>query len=383
MTLPATWQSAGHINSGVYWFRRSVEIPSAWIGRELTLHLGAIDKQDITYVNGIEVGRTGKGREDQHWNVPRIYTIPASAVTSSRLQIAVRVYSFVYHGGLIGPADTMRLQPANSSDGPCPLTGVWTYHCEHDLGFVTESHVMGHGERNSPHILFDNMIQPLIPYALRGAIWYQGEGNAGTPDIYTGLQRNLIQDWQRQWGLPDFAFHLVQLPGFQSPQDHQPDSLWARLRETQTTALALPHVGMAVTIDLGEAGDIHPKNKIPVGERLAQSALSVTYGRDLVACGPIVQKFIWEDSSIRCHFRHVGKGLVTTDGATPGTFFIAGKDRVFHPAEACIEESTVVVRCPAVSRPVAVRYAWADNPEGCNLANRDGLPASPFRSDKW
>ena len=382
LTLPATWQSVGRKHSGVFWFRRTVEIPEAWLDRDLHLHLGAADKIDITYVNGIEVGRTGKNLEEQHWNVLRTYCVPAAFVTGRTLTIAVRVYSFVYDGGLIGPAAAMRLHPATQPEAACSLAGIWRHSCEHDLGLVVPSRVMGHNEQNSPHMLFDNMIQPLIPYALRGAIWYQGESNTKEACPYAGLLHGLILDWRRHWGLPDLAFHLVQLPGFQPAQEHQPDSLWARLREAQCDALSLPHVGIAVTIDLGEAGDIHPKNKMPVGERLAQSALALTYGHNLIAGGPLVEKFVSADGEIRCHFKHAGQGLGSRDGQPLRLFFIAGEDHVFHPAQTRIDGTTVVVSNPAVTRPIAVRYAWADNPEGCNLAGPTSLPASPFRSDR-
>ena len=384
MSLPGTWQSAGHQHSGVYWFRRTVEIPQAWVGRELQLHLGGVDKQDISYVNGVEVGRTGKDQEDQYWNAPRVYTVPASAVTGRTLLIAVRAYSFVYDGGIIGSDSSLHIGPADAPEAHLPLAGKWRYQCEHNLGLVTETHLMGHGERNSPHMLFDNMLQPLVPYALRGVIWYQGEGNAGEARLYTRLMRDLILDWRHQWGQPDLAFHLVQLPGFQAAKDHQPASHWAHLREAQTAALDLPHTGMAVMIDLGDAGDIHPKNKIPVGERLAQSALARTYGRDLVPNGPIFDSLTLEAGGYaRCRFHQSGEKLTTTDGQPPRLFFIAGEDRVFHPAEVRVDGADVVVSHPAGAQPSAVRYAWADNPEGANLAGPDGLPASPFRSDRW
>lgn len=383
MLLPGTWQAAGHKHSGVYWFRRTVQIPAAWVGRDLHLHFGGIDKQDVSYVNGIEVGRTGKDREDQYWNAPRRYTIPASAVTSPTLHIAVRVYSFIYDGGIIGADTAMRVTLGDDAASSVALAGEWRHHCEHNLGLVTETHLMGHGERNSPHMLFDNMLQPLVPYALRGVIWYQGEGNAGEAHLYTRLMRDLILDWRQQWGQSDLAFHLVQLPNFQAAMGYQPASHWAHFREAQTAALDLPHTGMAITIDLGEAGDIHPKNKIPVGERLAQSVLTVTYGRAGAPCGPLFEHLTREHASLRCHFRHAESGLATTDGQAPRLFFIADDNRVFHPAEARVEGASVVVSHPEIPRPSAVRYAWADNPERCNLANRAGDPASPFRSDRW
>ncbi|MEZ0216973.1 MAG: sialate O-acetylesterase [Rariglobus sp.] len=384
MSLPGTWQSAGHQHSGVYWFRRTVEIPQAWVGRELQLHLGGVDKQDISYVNGVEVGRTGKDQEDQYWNAPRVYTIPASAVTGRTLLVAVRAYSFVYDGGIIGADSSLHIGPADAPEAHLPLAGKWSYQCEHNLGLVTETHLMGHGERNSPNMLFDNMLQPLVPYALRGVIWYQGEGNAGEAARYTRLMQDLILDWRRQWGQSDLAFHLVQLPGFQAAKEHQPASHWAHFRESQTAALALPHTGMAIIIDVGDAGDIHPKNKVPVGERLAISALARTYGRDLIPNGPLFDTLaIGADGSTRCRFHQAGAALTTTDGQPPRLFFIAGEDRVFHPATARIDGAEIVVGHPAVPRPASVRYAWADNPEGCNLAGPTGLPASPFRSDRW
>lgn len=384
MHLPGTWQSEGHRHSGVYWFRRIIEIPQSWVGRALTLHFGGIDKQDVSYVNGIEVGRTGKDREDQYWNIPRAYPIPASLVTSRTLLVAVRVYSFVYDGGFHGQGSDLYIGPTDASEPTIGLAGDWRYQCEHNLGLVTETHLMGHGERNSPHILFDNMIEPLAPYALRGAIWYQGESNASQAEIYARLLKDLVLDWRREWGQPDLAFHLVQLPNFQTAKEYQPESNWALLREAQTAALALPGVGMAVTIDVGEAGDIHPKNKVPVGERLARSALARTYGQSMPPNGPLFDTlFVDNDGTIRCRFHQAGSGLTTSDGQPPRLFFIAGEDRVFQKAVARIEGTEVVVSHPSVPQPKSVRYAWADNPESCNLAGPDGLPAGPFRSDQW
>ena len=383
LNLPSTWQAAGHPGSGVYWFRRTIEIPEAWLGRALELHLGAIDKQDITYVNGVEIARSGKDREEQFWNVPRVYLVPAELVTTRRLTFAVRVFSFVYNGGMTGPEENMHLHPAGQPETSLPLAGAWRYRCEHDLGVVTDHHVLGHAEPESPHMLFDNMIQPLIPYALRGAIWYQGESNAGEAGPYHRLQRDLIEDWRRHWGKPDLAFHLVQLPRYQTPVAFQADSTWARLREAQAAALDLPHVGMAVTIDLGDANDIHPKNKLPVGERLAQSALAHTYGRPLLPCGPVARTFTVAGNTLRVGFTHAEGGLITTDGAAPRLFYLAGDDRTFQPAQARIDGNTMVVTSPEIAHPTAVRYAWADYPAGANLANLANLPASPFRSDRW
>ena len=384
LAVPATWQSAGHHHSGVFWFRRTLEIPADWVGRELVLQLGAADKQDITFVNGAEIGRTGREREEQHWNKPRTYAVPAALVKDRRLVVASRVYSFVYDGGLIGPAAAMKLHPVGRPEAALPLAGEWKLRCEHDLGTVEIVRPMGHGEPNTPHMLFDNLLAPLVPYALRGAIWYQGESNETAAEHYARLLRDLVGDWRRQWGRGDLAFHLVQLPAFRSPQAHEPASRWARLREAQASILELPHTGVAIALERGQADDIHPIDKAPVGERLAQSALARTYGRELVPNGPRAVRFTVDGGSMRVGFEDTGAGLCTLDGAAPRLFLVAGEDGVFHPAEARIEgASSLVVTSPAVPRPVAVRYAWADNPEGANLANREALPASPFRSDAW
>jgi len=380
MELPGTWQAAGHWHSGVFWFRRHLEIPGTWIGRDLELHLGAADKHDVAYVNGVEVGRTGQGIEEQHWNKPRTYVVPGAAVKSTHLLIAVRVHSFVYHGGLVGPADSMLIHPRDSSSSAPSLAGPWRYACEQNFGQVVRRLPTGHGEHNSPHMLYDNMIHPLAPYALRGIIWYQGESNIADFGRYAGLLRDLIIDWRRTWGDPGLDFHLVQLPGFHQASAYQPDSQWALLREAQAAALAESRTGMAVTFDLGEADDIHPKNKIPVGERLAGSILAGAYGRGDFPVSPVFQEVTAEGTGLRCHFHPGSEPLATTDGRLPRGFFVAGDDGVFHPAEAFLDGRDVIVRCRETLAPMAVCYAWSDNPCDCNLAGISGQLAGPFRA---
>ncbi|MGB9624270.1 MAG: sialate O-acetylesterase [Phycisphaerae bacterium] len=232
-----------------------------------------------------------------------------------------------------------------------------------------------------PSSLYNGMIQPLIPYAIRGAIWYQGEANAGRAYQYRKLFPAMIQDWRKAWGQGDFPFLFVQLANFQPTKPEPSDSTWAELREAQTMTLSLPKTGMAVIIDIGEAKDIHPKNKQDVGKRLALAALAIAYGKDVAYSGPMYDSMKIEGDRIRLTFKHVDGGLVAKDGKLKG-FAIAGADRKFVWAEAQIDGDTVVVHSDKVARPVAVRYAWADNPE-CNLYNKAGLPASPFRTDDW
>jgi sialate O-acetylesterase len=385
MALPGFWQSRGHGYSGVFWFRRSVEIPESWIGKELELSLGAIDKHDETWVNGHLVGATGRDVKNS-WSTHRVYRVPGEAVNSSgSLIIAIRVHSHVYAGGVVGPAEMMWLAPVGgSSEDRIPLAGEWRYIVECNWGVVVPPTPMwGASNPNSPAILFDNRVAPLIPYGFRGVIWYQGESNVGEAGVYRRMLPAMINDWRRAWGAGNFPFIQVQLANYLGASKTPTESSWAALREAQASALALEASGMAVAIDIGEAEDIHPKNKRDVGLRLAQSALHDVYHQAEVPMGPLFSGMTIEAGGrIRCTFHHTGGKLVAKGGELRH-FAIAGKDRVFHWAEATIEGNTVVVSSPLGLSPYAVRYAWADNPEGCNLYNRFDLPAAPFRSDAW
>ncbi|HUU20284.1 MAG TPA: sialate O-acetylesterase [Sedimentisphaerales bacterium] len=240
----------------------------------------------------------------------------------------------------------------------------------------------GPGHYQSPSGLYNAMIAPLIPYGIGGAIWYQGESNAGRAYQYRKLFPAMIQNWRKDWGQSKFPFLFVQLANFMAVKPEPADSAWAELREAQLMTLALPNTGMAVIIDIGDANDIHPKNKQGVGKRLALWALARSYGKELVYSGPIYKSMEIEGEKIILHFDHVGGGLVAgSDGPLKG-FGIAGADRKFVWADAKIDGDSVVVSSDEVSTPVAVRYAWADNPV-CNLYNEEGLPASPFRTDDW
>jgi sialate O-acetylesterase len=218
--------------------------------------------------------------------------------------------------------------------------------------------------------------------AIRGAIWYQGESNAGQAWRYRTLFSLMIRDWRRAWGQGDFPFLFVQLANYRARKDEPAESDWAELREAQNMALALPHTGVAVTIDIGEGDDIHPRNKQDVGKRLARWALAKTYGHlGLMPAGPIYRRMTQEGAAIHIEFTNA-EGLTTTDGQAPRGFAVAGEDREFVWADAEIHGSRVVVSHPAYATAVAVRYGWADNPD-VNLVNADGLPASPFRTDDW
>jgi len=239
------------------------------------------------------------------------------------------------------------------------------------------------GDHNTPTGLYNAMIHPLIPCAMRGVIWYQGESNIERAYQYRELFPALIRQWRSDWDGGDFPFLFVQLANWQPPGDHFTRNAWAELREAQLMTLArVPDTGMAVAIDIGDVADIHPKNKQDVGRRLALVALAKVYGRDLVYSGPIYQSMTKEAGGVRLRFEHVGGGLAAKGGTELAGFRVAGTDRRFRPAKAQIDGETVFVRSDGVPDPVAVRYAWADNPV-CNLCNKEGLPASPFRTDDW
>lgn len=230
--------------------------------------------------------------------------------------------------------------------------------------------------------LYNAMIAPLIPYTIRGAVWYQGESNAGRAYQYRKLFPAMINDWRKAWGQGPFSFYFVQLANFRERQTEPGDSEWAELREAQTMTLALKNTGMAVTIDIGDADDIHPKNKQDVGKRLALNALAKDYDKDMVYSGPMYKAMrIWKGKAI-LSFSHTHGGLTTSDSGPVKGFALAGNDRKFVWADAVIKDKHVVVSSPQVPDPVAVRYAWASNPD-CNLVNGAGLPASPFRTDQW
>ena len=368
---------------GFVWCRRDVEIPAGWIGRDLALNLGAVDEVDITYVNGAVVGET---RDTSLWTAPRHYRVPAAVVTNQHLCLVVRVMNQVGGVGVFGAPSDYSLLPvkAAAEDKAVSLAGPCLYALGSPILLNTRPQVAvppvpGSGWDVST--IYNAMIAPLVPYALRGAIWYQGESNAGAPGEYRELLPAMIGCWRKDWGY-DFPFLYVQLANFMARQQRpvEPNS-WAELRDSQTATLKTPHTGMAVIIDIGEGPDIHPKNKQDVGTRLALWALAQTYGQKLECSGPLYQSLAVKGDKAVVSFSHVGGGLAARGAPLVG-FAVAGTNKVFHAGLARMDGRTVVVSAPEVPAPVAVRYAWANNPI-CNLYNADGLPASPFRTDDW
>jgi len=371
MTLPGKWEDAGIpdlVNlDGVVWFRSEVEIPESWANQDLRLSLGPIDDADETFFNGTRIGAS------ESWDAPRTYRVPAALVRAGRNSIAVRVIDVYLGGGFSGEAADLRLEGPDGDE--LPLAGPWAYR----VGLELEPLPPSPDDPNQPTVLYNGMIKPLAPYALRGVLWYQGESNSSRAFQYRSLFPALIHDWRATWGESELPFYFVQLAAFEPGLIEQ--NKWPELREAQLMALSLPETGMAVAIDIGNPRDVHPKNKQEVGNRLARLALRRIYGREIADSGPIYRGMIAEGSQLRLTFDHTEGGLEAKGGALRG-FTVAGEDREFHPAEARIEAGTVVVWSEAVPEPKASRYGWADSPD-CNLYNSSGLPASPFRTDDW
>ena len=357
---------------GFFWMRKDVEIPESWAGKDLVLKVGAVDDNDFTYFNGQWVGHTESCIRQS------VYNIPGNLVKPGINTIAVRVEDTGGMSGILGGDDILRL--CLSDDEYIPLSGKWLCKETISQGEAPVFPVNGEDGMNNPTGLFNAMIYPLRDICIRGVIWYQGESNSSDAEGYKVLMPAMIRDWRQTWGY-DFPFYYAQIANYMDKQTGPERSEWAELREAQLESLAVEGTGMAVLIDIGEEKDIHPKNKVEVGRRLALNALANTYGKNIEFSGPVYSGYKIVKGGIRVGFTHA-EGLSTADGKVVKGFYIAGPDRVFHKAEAVIEGNGVFVFCHEVDNPVSVRYAWANNPE-CNLVNGVGLPASPFRTDRW
>ena len=307
------------------------------------------------------------------------YDIPAELVKAGKAVIAVRVMDTGGMGGILGDPDSMVVE---GPDGVvASLAGEWKFKMALGLADAPAFPVNTATEPNYPTFLYNAMINPLVNFPIAGAIWYQGESNASRAAQYKDLFPLMIRDWRQKWGY-DFPFYFAQIANYMQVQEGAEESEWAELREAQLQTLNVENTGMAVLIDVGEANDIHPKNKVDVGKRLALNALANTYGKNVSYSGPIYESYVIEGDAIRISFTHTDGGLVAKGADKLEGFYIAGADHKFHKADAVIEGDTIVVKSNEVSFPVAVRYAWADNPV-CNLYNGADLPASPFRTDSW
>ena len=400
--LPGLFPARGLPASGAIWLRKKINVPSAAAGQDLALKLGILHNFDTVYWNGDVVGKISPdqpGADDA-----RLYIVPAKLVKAGEVVLAIRLYSPWDQGGVELPGSSFQA-------GSVPLSGAWLAKVEYELPKlspeIADSHPQPpkkppHGS-NLPTYLFNGMIRPLVPYGLRGVLWYQGEHNAPQGFAYRRKFPLLIEAWRRCWG-ETLPFYFCQLPNFLPKKPVPEESAWAESRESQAKVLGLPETGMAVLIDSGEESDIHPRNKIPPGERLAAIALARTYGKDVPYCGPAYHAMSVEGDKVRVTFDHADGGLMarslpktyekkssipSTVGLirnSPGSelegFAICGVDRQWRWAQAKIEGNEVIVWSAEVACPVAVRYAWASNPT-CSLYDSAGFPAAPFRTDGY
>jgi sialate O-acetylesterase len=368
--LPATF--GGELGSfdGVIFMRRDVDLDRSWAGIGAMLELGSIDDMDDVWVNGKHVGGI---HESGRWNEARRYDVPAGVLREGRNEVAIRVLDT---GGLAtvgGVTDEVVIKSISSS---LDLSGPWHYAFGRTMSQLP-ARMSADLNANSLTVLYHAMIESVAPYAIRGAIWYQGESNRENAARYADLMRTMIGDWRSLWGRGPFPFYFVQIAPFNYGGDAGETAL---LREAQLRALDTMNTGMVVTMDIGNPQDIHPTNKQDVGHRLARWALGQTYGHDDVVCsGPLYQSMTVHDDEIHLAFRFAETGLEVRE---PAGFLIAGADRRFVTASARVDGETLIVSSPGVAEPVAVRYAWdAVGPAG--LFNGEGLPASPFRTDDW
>lgn len=370
MQAPKLWEHQQFPNlDGVVWMRKSIVISKEDAGKEAILELAKVDDDDVTYINGVEVGTT------IGYNKKRIYKIPTGVLKEGSNSIAVRITDYTGGGGIWGDETDLKLTIGNTV---IPLYGKWK--------FQVVDVTIGISPNSYPSLLFNAMINPLIPYAFQGVLWYQGEANANRAEQYKKAFPTMIADWREKWNQGDFPFYFVQLSTFDEfGGNSNKGSRWAELREAQSFTLeTVANTGMAVTTDIGNAKDIHPINKQDVGKRLAVIALNKVYHKNVIFSGPTFKSMEIKGNQIILTFENIGSGLMTPNkyGYLEG-FEIAGADKVFHYAKAYIDGDKVVVYNVDVQNPVAVHYGWADDAGDCNLYNAEGFPASPFRTDHW
>ena len=374
MKLPGAWEENGFPGlDGVAWFRKTINVSAADAGKAAVLEIAKVDDIDQTYVNGVKVGSMDK------WDELRKYNVPAGILKEGKNVIAVRVQDLQGGGGIYGDAVTMKLTIDKTE---LPLYGQWLFRVESVSSKGTGTAV---GPNDYPSLLFNALINPLLPFTFKGAIWYQGETNAGRAFQYRTAFPLMINDWRQHFKQDDFPFLFVQLATFGSAESNSNNgSNWAELREAQAMTLRLPNTGMAVTTDIGNPKDIHPKNKQEVGRRLATIALHDVYEKTGEYTGPLYQSMNTNGNLVELSFKHSEDGWFVKDkyGYIKG-FEIAGADKKFHFAKAMIKGDKIIVYSDDVSIPVAVRYNWADDASEGNLFNVALFPAAPFRTDDW
>ena len=370
MELPAFWENKGLTDfDGIVWFRKTVTLPDNFDGKEAILSFFA-DDDDKVWINGIYVGATNG------YNVNRNYKIPVNVLKKGKNTVVIRVYDGAGGGGIYGTPDELTIKSGNQLQ---TLAGSWKYNIgvsDKDLP-VKPNMLQG---QNRASAIYNAMINPLLKVKLAGVIWYQGESNEKRAEQYQTLFPLLINDWRTKFNNEKLPFYFVQLANYKAKRSEPSQSEWAEIREAQFKALALPNTGMAVATDIGNGEDIHPKNKQDIGGRLALIALAKQYNTKIDYSGPLYKSYSVNGKNVTVDFTF-NEGIKAKSGTLKG-FEIAGADKIFYWAEAKIDGNKIIVSSDNVSVPIAVRYNWADNPDG-NLTNVSGLPASSFRTDAW
>jgi sialate O-acetylesterase len=369
MNVPQLWeeQSLGDID-GVVWLRKTITLTADDAKGNAMIELSKIDDDDVTYINGIKIGSTTQ------WDAKRKYPIPSNILKEGKNVIAIRIVDNTGGGGVYGDSGDVKLTLTNRT---IMLSGKWKYQVEAILKTANQNAM--------PSLCYNAMIAPLIPYAFKGVLWYQGESNAMRSIQYRKAFPLLINDWRKKFTNESAAFYFVQLATFNASGNSNEGCGWAELREAQTQTLTLPHTGMAVTTDLvTDPKDIHPTNKQDVGQRLAAIALNNLYNKKMVCSGPTYKSMRIKGNQIILLFNNMGSGLFTTNknGYVKG-FEIAGADSVFHFAQAYIKENTIVLSSEKVTNPIAANFGWMGDATECNLFNKEGFPAVPFRTVEW
>ena len=385
MNLPAQVETVLGEFDGAIWFRKSIEIPQNMRGNDLVLSLGPVDDMDRTFFNGKLVGSTETSGLEQ---ADRNYEIPASLVKDGANIISVRVLDTEVEGGIYGIPEKLKLSSKNDAKIFVPLKGDWKYQPVAELKdakfyiydiskneFQTRKRPVFIGP-DTPSVLFNGMVSPILPYHIKGAIWYQGEANVGRADQYAKIFPAMIQNWRAAWGIKDFPFYFVQIAPYVYSGVDSTES--AFLREAQESALKLSNTGMVVTLDIATVMDVHPPFKKEVGERLAMLALKNDYAINTACVGPVYTSMSLSAGIVKLHFDNVGEGLVAKNGKLK-EFEIAGKDGRYVKADAKIVNNEVLVSSPSVREPASVRYCWRNGAEA-SLFNKAGLPAWQFRT---
>lgn len=364
---PKVWeeQSLGEFD-GVVWIRKTIELTEEESKTQAEIYLSAIDDEDITFINGIKAGSMNI------WNAERKYKIPAGILRAGKNVVVIKIIDGGGGGGIFGNPENVKLMLGNQTKS---LAGDWK--------FQVESIKLGSNQNEFPSLCYNSMINPLIPYAFKGVLWYQGESNVDRAFQYKKAFPLLIQDWRKKWS-NEFPFYYVQLATYETIGNSNEGSAWAELREAQTMTLSVPKTGMAVTTDIGNPADIHPINKEPLGKRLADLALNNDYNTLRICNSPKYKSLAIKNNQAIITFDNAHSTLTAKDnnGEVKG-FEVAGSNKIFYPAKGIIKNNKVIIESSEVPEPVAVRFGWKGDDSECNLFNAQGLPAVPFRTDDW